>query len=90
MAKPRLYLRNMPNPEGPGDREGEEGGARKELGRGGEEGVGKEREAPNTPLPHPQTRQPAQKGPTGQSGEIGAGKGKMFLQFRKTIMNLKS
>ena len=51
MAKTRLFHHNRPNPEGPGDGEGEEGGARKGLRRGGEGGGGKERAANDTPSP---------------------------------------
>ena len=51
MAKPRLYLRNRPNPEGPGDGDNEEGGVVTYQGKGGEGGgeKGMERAAHDTP-----------------------------------------
>ena len=51
MAKPRLFHRNRPDPEGLGDREEEKGGAETGMGRGGEGGEGKERATHNTPQP---------------------------------------
>ena len=51
MAKPWLYLRNRPNTKGPGDREGEEGGARKGMGRVREGGWGKDRSSHDTTPP---------------------------------------
>ena len=51
VAKPRIYLRNGPNPEGPEDGDDEEGGAATGRERGGEggEGKGMERETPPPP-----------------------------------------
>ena len=54
MAKPRLYLCNRLNPEGPGDGDNEEGGAATGRERGGEGGGGKGKER-NT-YTHPPTR----------------------------------
>ena len=71
MAKPRLYLCNRPNPEGPGDGDDKEGEAATGQGRGGGGVGGKAKYRKIHNPPHPQKPQPEQGGPYGQYGWSG-------------------
>ena len=72
VAKPRLYLRNRPNPDGPGDEDNEEGGAETGRGRGGEKGGGKKKERKTYNNPPLTCRRRSQNREGQQASAVGA------------------